>query len=155
MANHKNSILLVTLTLLGCAVMMSCGKDKYTTKPQLKFKKSESQDVPRGGFIRFFLEVTDAEGDLTDTLFLQTTTTRCPQSNRRLSYAIPPFPTSTDTKAELEITFVNGVFLQGFVPFPGPACGRPDTTTFKFWVKDKAQNISDTVQTDEPIIIRN
>jgi hypothetical protein len=155
MGNQKNSIFLLALTMLGTMALISCGKDKYTTKPQLTFKKSESQDVSRGGFIRFFLEITDAEGDLSDTLFLETTTTRCPQSNRKLSYLIPPFPTSTNTKAELEITFVNGVFLQGYVPFPGPACGRPDTTTFKFWVKDKAQNISDTVQTDKPIIIRN
>jgi hypothetical protein len=155
MGKQRLSLLQKASIVVLLVVMVGCGKEKFTSSPQLTFRKAENYEVSRGGLIRMYLEVTDAEGDLTDTLFIETTTTRCAQSNRKLSYQIPPFNTSLNTKAELEISFVNGQFVPGFVALPGPACGRPDTTTFKFWIKDQAQNVSDTVQTDKPIIILN
>jgi hypothetical protein len=135
--------------------LVSCSKDKFTTKPQLRLKKVGSNTVPRGGLISFVIEFTDKEGDLTDSIWIESRTTRCVQSNRVLTYAVPAFPTNANVKGEFEINFVNGQFLPGFVALPGPACGQPDTTTFFFWIRDKAQNISDTIRTNEPIIILN
>lgn len=136
-------------------VAAACSKDNYTTKPQLKFLKADNYTVPRGGLITFRIEFTDKEGDLSDSIFIRAVTTRCPQSNRLLKYPVPAFPLTQNIKGEFEINFVNGQFVPGYVALPGPACGRPDTTTFFFWVKDKAQNVSDTVKTDKPIIILN
>lgn len=134
---------------------LACSKSKFTTKPQLRFLSAESYNIPRGGIISFRIEFTDKEGDLTDSIFILSRTTRCTQSNRRLGYPIPRFNAAQNTKGEFFINFVNGQFLQGYVALPGPACGRPDTTTFFFWVKDKAQNVSDTVKTDKPLVILN
>ncbi len=136
-------------------VITACTKEKFKTKPQLRFLKAENYTVPRGGLISFRLEFTDKEGDLTDSIFIQAVTTRCAQSNRKLVYAVPTFPLSANLRGEFEINFVNGQFVPGYVALPGPACGKPDTTTFSFWVRDKAQNVSDTVKTDKPIIILN
>ncbi|HSC52328.1 MAG TPA: hypothetical protein VLC98_01815 [Phnomibacter sp.] len=111
--------------------------------------------VPRGGLISFQIEFTDKEGDLTDTIFIQSITTRCAQSNRTLAYAVPVFPTANNIKGEFEINFVNGQFVPGYVALPGPACGIPDTTMFYFWIKDEAKNVSDTIHTDKPLIILN
>ncbi len=136
-------------------LVAACTKEKFKTKPQLKFLGAEEYTVPRGGLISFRLEFTDKEGDLTDSIFIQAVTTRCPQSNRRLVYAVPTFPLTTNIRGEFEINFVNGQFVPGYVALPGPACGKPDTTTFSFWVRDQALNVSDTVKTDKPIIILN
>jgi hypothetical protein len=137
------------------SLMVSCGKESYTTKPQLKFIKAKNYTVSRGDLIEMTVEFTDKEGDLTDSLFIQTVTTKCPQSNRKLGYPMPVFPTSNNIKGEVQVTFVNGTFIPGYVALPGPACGKPDTTTFKFWIRDKAKNVSDTITTDKPIIILN
>lgn len=155
MAFQRSILFSLTVVCFVLAVAAGCGKDQFTSRPQLEFKKAEDYTVPRGGLIKFTLQVTDKEGDLTDSIFISTVTTRCTPSNRRLKYLMPPFPITANSKAEIEITFVNGQFVPGYVALPGPACGRPDTTTFFFWIRDKAKNVSDTVKTDKPIIILN
>jgi hypothetical protein len=143
------------ILLSASFVVFGCSKDKFTTRPQLEFKKVNSYEISRGGIMEFTLGFTDKEGDISDTIWIQLTTTSCPASNRTLSYKIPDFPESQNSQGQFEIAFVNGVFVPGYVALPGPACGRPDTTTFSFWARDKAKNMSDTVQTDKPIIIYN
>lgn len=155
MAFQRSTLFSLTVFCFGLLVAAGCGKDQFTTAPQLEFKEAENYTVPRGGLIKFTLQVTDKEGDLTDSIFIATKTTRCTPSNRQLRYLMPAFPITANSKAEIEITFVNGQFVPGYVALPGPACGRPDTTTFYFWIRDKAKNVSDTVQTDKPIIILN
>ncbi len=136
---------------------LACSKDKYTTKPQLKFKKAENYDVPKGGLIRFFLEFTDKEGDVSDTLFIQNRTPSCPASDftEPTKFKVPDFPKSSNLKGELIITFENGTNNTGEVIYIGNLCARPDTTAFFFWLKDKAGNMSDTVSTDKSLIIGN
>lgn len=155
MAFQRSTLFSLAVFCFGLLVTAGCGKDQFTTRPQLEFKKAEDYTVPRGGLLKFTLQVTDKEGDLADSIFIARKTTRCTASNQQFGYPMPPFPNGANAKAEIEITFVNGAYLQGYVPLSGPACGRPDTTTFFFWIRDKAKNVSDTVQTDKPIIILN
>lgn len=133
----------------------ACGKDKYTTKPQLKFKKAGSYSVAKGGLLELYLEFTDQEGDISDTLFIQNATPGCPASNfpQPLPYKIPDIVPYAKLKGELLVTFENGTTNLQIPIYQGPQCGRPDTTTFRFWMKDKAGNVSDTVSTDKPLII--
>ena len=151
----KNKNILIALVALISLVVISCGKDKFTTKPQLKFLRAEDYEVARGGLIKFYLEVTDSEGDLSDSLFIETKVAACPNSNRSLGFPMPNFPHGSNVKAQIEVTFANGVFVPGYPALPSPACGRPDTTVYQFWIHDEAGNISDTVQTDKPLIIQN
>jgi hypothetical protein len=155
MGFKKNIPALIGVLLTVSFVLAGCNKDKFTTRPQLKFKNVNSYEIQRGGIMDFKIEFTDKEGDLTDTIWIQLKTTRCPASNRILTYKIPDFPLAQNSQGLFEISFVNGVFVPGYVALPGPACGRPDTTTFRFWARDKAKNISDTVETDKPLIIYN
>lgn len=151
----KNKNILIALVAILTFSVLGCGKDKFTTKPQLEFLRAEDYEVPRGGLIKFYLEVTDAEGDLSDSLFIASTVAACPNSNRSLGFPMPNFPHTANVKAQIEVTFANGVFIPGYPALPSPACGRPDTTVFHFWVKDQAGNVSDTIQTDKPLIIQN
>lgn len=155
MWHQRLSLLSVGIAILAAILLNSCGKDKYTSKPQLKFIKADSYDVSRGQLITFRIEFTDKEGDLSDSIFIRSEAKGCAASNRTLGYPMPAFPSTSNSKGELEINFVNGQFVQGYVAMPGPACGRPDTTTYYFWIKDKAKNVSDTIKTDKPLIIRN
>jgi hypothetical protein len=152
---QNSRLLSIVIGSVAILIIAACGKDNFTTKPQLTFLKAEDYDVDRGGLIEMKLEFTDAEGDLQDSIYIQRVVPRCTQSNQTIGYPMPAFPTTKDVKGEIDITFVNGVFLPGYVAIPSPACGRPDTTTFRFWIKDKAKNVSDTVTTDKPIIIQN
>jgi hypothetical protein len=135
----------------------ACNKDKYTTKPQLTFKSAKSYDVPRGDLIEFLIDFTDKEGDVSDTLYIQNRTASCPNSDYPLPipYKVANFPGSSNLKGQFKIVYINGTTVPGYATYNGNACGRPDTTVFYFWLKDKANNVSDTIHTDKPIIIQN
>ncbi len=151
----QNSILPLIFAAISFSLLWTgCSKDKYTTKPQLKFIKAKNYNVPFGGFIEFEIEFTDKEGDLTDSIYIERLVPDCPATNSGpFPYAIPKYPSSKNQKGQFDITFVNGVLIDGYAVINSPVCGRPDTTTFRFWVVDKAKNVSDTITTDKPLII--
>ena len=149
----QRSTLFGILAAATLAVSWSgCGKDTFTTKPQIKFIKAEDYTVSQGGLIKFYLEVTDKEGDLQDSIYIQGIAKSCPQSNFTYGYPVPEFPSEANAKVDIEVTFINGVLGAPYPPL-SPQCGRADTTNFRFWIKDKAKNVSDTVQSDQPLII--
>jgi hypothetical protein len=151
----KNSIISAVLLLgAGLLTFTSCSKDKYTSKPQLKFKKASSYDVERGGIIELFVEFTDKEGDISDSIWIRSQTTDCTESNFEQSYKIGDFPASSNFKGEFKFTFENGTNNLQLPIFTSGRCfGRRDTTTIYFWVRDKKGNVSDTISTDKPLIL--
>lgn len=154
----QNSVLRTILAAAGVIILFaSCKKDKYTTKPQLTFKSAKNYNVERGELIEFTIEFTDKEGDISDTIYIQNRTPSCPASDypAPAAYKVPNFPTSSNIKGEFRIIFENGTNNTGNAIYSGNRCSRPDTTLFFFWIKDKAKNVSDTIQTDKSIIIQN
>ncbi len=143
----KTKILLYILVLGSIA---GCDKDKYTTKPQLKYKDVNTRVLNRNQFLRFNLEVTNAEGDIQDSIFIQKVSPRC--AGFTVKYKIPDFTGTKNLKADLEICYGYGNGLG--CPIIQPQCfnGRNDTSTFRFWVKDKGNNVSDTVISDAVVI---
>ena len=137
-------------------LVVGCNKDKYTTRPQLIFKSVDNYNVPRGGLIVINLEMRDKEGDVSDSIFVLTRTSNCPKTdeNSPYGYQIAEFPTSANLKAQLQIVYENGTNNTGNAFYTGNKCSKNDTTTFYFWMKDKANNVSDTIQTDKPLIIQ-
>ncbi|TAD84801.1 MAG: hypothetical protein EAY75_12415 [Bacteroidetes bacterium] len=152
---QKSTITGIAAAFFMTAFFVACSKEKFTTKPQLFFKKVESYNVGRGQLIDITLEFTDKEGDLTDSIFIRSVTTRCPTSNSTVGYKLPEFDTSSRLKGEFRIIFENQTNNTGFLVFTGNRCNRPDTTMFSFWMRDRAKNMSDTISIDRPIIIRN
>lgn len=130
--------------------IVSCGKDTFQSKPQLTLKSVSSSVVPVGSDLQVRLRLTDKEGDFIDTVWISKITTRCPISNFKdsLIYRIPSdVPKTRNFDGEVFISFSYPVELQ-------PRCTRPDTATFRFWMKDEAGNLSDTVKTQPIIILR-
>jgi len=133
-------------------LLTSCNKDKYTTAPQLKFKSVNTKGLHSGEVVTFTLSFTDAEGDLSDSLYVEQFEPRCVATRLARKYKIPEFPTSKNQSGEILVTF--GYNVPGAVPLRTPQCNRNDTCTFRFVLKDKAQNKSDTVSSDPVIIFR-
>lgn len=138
------------LTFLSIVFIVSCGKDTFQSKPQLTLKSVSSTTVPVGSDLQIKMRLTDKEGDFVDTIWLSKVTTRCTLSNFKdsLLYRIPAdAPRTKNFDGEVVISFSYPVELQ-------PRCIRPDTAVFRFWMKDKAGNRSDTVKTQPIIILR-
>jgi hypothetical protein len=154
---HQNSI--VKLILACCVsgiVLLACEKTTFNTKPELEFLEADSYDLSQGDFLAFRLRVTDKEGDVTDSIWIKAFTNRCPNAIVTLPYKMPDFPEKADLDAEINIRFRVGVIDPGGAPIWNlNLCPGVDTTRFQFWIRDREGNMSDTVETDKPVLIRN
>ena len=156
----------VTLVLIIALAMISCGKDRFQTVPQLKFKskspdKSPVQPNEPNNQLRLNFEFTDKEGDLTDSVFIirQRLNVRRPETKPADPYKIPAFA-KTD-KGEFEITLqyqlqlVTGFGAIGAIPATNPPTNQIDTLRIKIVARDKAGNKSDTLVIDNVYVCRN
>jgi hypothetical protein len=134
------------------AILAGCKKDKFGSKPSLKFKSVSTTVLPQHQLIQFTLSFTDAEGDLNDSMFVEKVEPTCVNSNNSGTYIIPDFPVSKNEKGDLIITFGNNPNNNAYFNM-APQCSRNDTAVFRFAIKDKANHVSDTVSSPPIIII--
>lgn len=148
----RNTVLFSIIILL----LFSCKKNKYTTKPQLKYKSVNGKVFRSGDIITFTLSFTDAEGDLISdsALYVRKFEPRCPASNFAQYYPLPKdFTPGKDQAGEISVTYG---YNNSSVPqqILGPRCARNDTCVFKFVLRDKEKNRSDTVTSEAIVLIR-
>jgi len=132
-------------------VIVACKKDQYTTNPQLSIKSIDKTVAPSRDSILFTLNFTDKEGDIKDTVFLQKKSKSCsdPGYDDPIRYPMPDDIQETrNMKGEIEIKLVP-------LPICADAPNRPDTCVFRFWMHDRAGNVSDTVVTPTIVILPN
>jgi hypothetical protein len=146
----------ILFTLFAAFTLMACNKETYNTKPTLKLRSINTRVVPFNGVLSFEFEVTDKEGDITDSLFVKKI-----RLNRRVVPTIRDFfyltlPQVTKIqKAQVNVDLdYQNYLISAINP---PTSGTPpkrenDTLQFKFVLIDKANNASDTF-TSEPIVI--
>lgn len=149
----------ILLTLFIVSILAGCTKDKFQTKPQLSFKKFNTTVLQQRQILVITLQVTDAEGDIQDSIYIEKINPRCPASFIRERHAMPNFTATKNLNAEIEITYAynNTDPINNGQPYPqlfGPQCNRNDTATFRFWLKDKEKNVSDTLVSDPLVIVR-
>ena len=135
-----------------CLGIISCNKNKFSSTPQLKYKSANTEVLDRGQIISFKLSYTDAEGDLQDTIFVQKVEPTCAASGFTSKYPLPDFPATANADGEITVSF--GYNVDNYPLIKAPQCGRNDTCYFRFMLKDKAQNKSDTVNSGQIIIIK-
>lgn len=135
------------------AILSGCNKDKFNTTPSLKFTSVNTTELRAGQLIQFTLTFTDAEGDLSDSVFIQKLVPNCESSGfTKQLYALPSFPTSKDQQGDILITF--GYNASPYTDVKAPRCSQNDTAVFRFALRDKANHVSDTISSP-PIIIYN
>ncbi len=143
----------ILVAILAVGILAACGKDKYNTKPRLELKSISSNVVPNGGTLRIEFEVFDKEGDISDTFYIRKQRiNRLTRPTIRDSFKIrfPTVPNTTSGIIELNLTYQN--YLISAINPGNPAAN--DTLIFKFAIRDKEKNISDTITTNPIIILR-
>jgi hypothetical protein len=146
----------ILLTVLVAIGLSACEKNEFNTKPILKFRSVNTKVVPINGTLSFEFEVTDKEGDITDTLWLKKIrlNKRVTPTIRDSFFLILPEVTKIQKAfVNVDLTYTNYLVSARTPPTSGnPPKVEPDTLLFKFVLRDKAKNASDTF-TSEPIVI--
>jgi len=143
----------ILVAILAVGILAACSKDKYNTTPSLKLKSISSNVVPNGGTLRLEFEVFDKEGDISDTFFIRKqriNALRRPTIRDSFRIRFPTVPNTTSGIIELNLTYQN--YLISAINPGNPAAN--DTIVFKFAIRDKAKNISDTITTNPIVILR-
>ncbi len=143
----------ILVALIAMSVLAACKKDKYNTTPKLVLKSVSSNVVPNGGSLRFEFEIFDKEGDISDTFFLRKIrTNRITRPTIRDSFRIqfPNVPNTTNGLIDLNLSYQN-YLISAINPGNPP---QNDTLIFKFVIRDKAKNKSDTITSDPIVILR-
>lgn len=141
------------------ALLAGCNKDKFETKPQITLKEIGDRNVPYLGTLRVVLNFTDKQGDVDDTLFVRRyrTNLRTTATVRdSLKIKVPEFPDRNQGDLVLDLTYQN-YLISAAAPPNCPTCPNgkePDSLTYKFVLKDKAGNYSDTLVVDGIVVER-
>lgn len=142
----RNTIIIAAISLL----FVACKKSTFSTKPSLKYESANATELRVGDVLEMRLTFTDAEGDLVSdsALFVEQFSTFCTATYFKSVYPLEPFPTSTNLEGTILVKF-------GYRALPSlkePQCGETDTCFFRFALRDKEKNVSDTI-ISEPIIL--
>ena len=130
--------------------LLSCGKDKFQTKPQIEIKSINGQILPVNAVMNVYMNFTDKEGDIGQGKLVYSFL----RLNRR------PLPTG--------ITYLDSIQVD--IPkFPNKSLGEMqlnlkysdlhkssienDTIKLRFVATDKAGHRSDTLTTDRLVIL--
>lgn len=141
----RNCILIAIILLFA-----GCNKDKFGTTPVLKLEDVNTTVLPRESVLQFTFSFTDKEGDISNSIFVRKLVPGCDGSTFEQEFPVPSFPSTSNQKGEILVSF--GYNVSGFSDVKGPQCGRNDTATFQFVLTDVAGHSSDTI-TSPPIII--
>ncbi|MES2329068.1 MAG: hypothetical protein V4539_05655 [Bacteroidota bacterium] len=145
-------LILLALTLMFCA----CKKDTYKTKPQISIKSINSTKLSPGALLLFQIEFTDAEGDVSDSLWVQKVSRTCPNTagvQFLVKNKVPDFSPTSNLAGILELGYAYNANISGYPSISG--CGtKNDTAYFKFWLRDKGNNTSDTITSQDIVLLK-
>jgi hypothetical protein len=139
------------IPLLFSVVLLSCDKDKFETKPQIEIDSYNTKELPAGADLIINLKFTDKEGDLGQGQF-----TYIPvRLNKRglppsvpnytpVDLSIPEFSDHNKGEFELKLEWKN----------LHKSDRENDTINLKFVAVDREGNSSDTIQSDQLVILR-
>ncbi|NCT95559.1 MAG: hypothetical protein GXC72_14135 [Chitinophagaceae bacterium] len=146
----KAKLLIISAIIIGA---WACKKDTYTTRPQLKFKSVNGKVFGNNQAIVFTIEFTDKEGDVQDSIWVQkvSRTNGCNNFSDRVK--IPAFTATPNLKGDFELGYSIGIVPGGNYTVI-PTCSKNDTCYFRFWARDKAKNVSDTIVSSDIVILK-
>ena len=151
--------LFVSLLSIFIILAISCGKDKFLTKPTIRIKSLNTEYVPLNGNLIITMECTDKEGDVQDSVIIvkkRLNIRVVPTLRDTLRFLFPLFPATPRTEiiATLDYQTIISALNPPFIPGSNPPQRELDTLILKLTVRDKAGNTSDTVTTNRIIVFR-
>ena|SRR5215203_2054549 len=138
------------ILFLSVCFLIACDKDKFETKPQIEVDSYNTKALPPNATLVINLKFTDKEGDLGRGQFtylpVRLNRRRLPgdQDYFPIPLPIPDFTDHNNGKFELKMDW----------KFLHKSDRENDTINFKFVAVDRAGNISDTVTSDQVVILR-
>jgi hypothetical protein len=140
-------------------LLVACDKGKFETKPQLTLKSVNSTEIGFNNPLKFVLEFTDKEGDVSDTLAFirQRLNINGPFTAPPSYYNMPPFPNTTKGEIEMNLDYQTQIIFNIEpirIPGSNPEKNEKDTMRYKIVLHDKDGNTSDTLTIDNIIIDR-
>lgn len=147
----------IIFIIIGC---VTCSKDSYNTTPTLKFESVNGIIFPQQSVVTFNLTCTDKEGDVVDTIWVQRVSKvpACSDLSRIDSFPIPDFNPPKNAKAGFQFTYNYPAGGQAGANLaacsPAGSVSTTDTSYFRFWMRDKAQHTSDTVQSPDIVLLK-
>ena len=144
----RNTILIALVSL----VIFGCKKDSFSSTPSLKYKSVNINQLFPGEIIKFKLSFTDAEGDL-DSIYVEKINPTCAKSRTVDKFYLGDAITKLNSKSdELLVSF--GYRVDGYPLIGEPKCDFNDTCYFRFALLDKAKHKSDTVRSENIVIVK-
>jgi hypothetical protein len=133
-------------------LMISCGKDKFKTEPQIEIKDINKKTIGRTDILKIQLRFTDKEGDLAQGKFVyipirlnqQPLPPLIPDYDS-VRITIPSFPNEMDGDFMLELPWIN----------LHKSDQQNDSIFMRFVVVDRAGHKSDTINSDRIVILKN
>ena len=149
--------ILIAFIIVAC--FNACSKDKFSVKPQLTFKSVNTDVLYPNQILEFQLHYTDKDGDIQNTkFFIQKISLNCTLAGSSFidtSNVIPEsVPQKTDAEGDVVVRYLYGI-ADNIAIITGPVCNKNDTCIFRFVLRDKANNVSDTVTSPQVVIIKN
>jgi hypothetical protein len=142
---------LVIVTAIFIA-LLSCNKDKFQTKPQISIKSYNTKAVQPSNDMVIKLSYTDKEGDLAEgrLVYIPKRLNRRPIPNGGTIIDSVSNPLASDfpdtDKGDLELRLQHAVLKT--------AADENDTLLFRFVLVDRAGNKSDTITSDNVVILK-
>ncbi|MDF2189522.1 hypothetical protein [Paraflavitalea sp. CAU 1676] len=147
----------------GILLILACGKDKPETKPSIKLKYLSTKEIQPNQPLEITLEFSDKEGDVDDSLYVKRDRLNKIDGdfgNKRTSDSfyimIPKFPSKMTGEILLNLAY-NGYLVDAESPHGDasqPNGKVPDSIRFRFALQDRGGNTSDTLTTEQIVIIR-
>jgi hypothetical protein len=149
----------IFLFIAFVVVAAACGKDKFQTIPSISIKSYNTKIVPANGTFIVTLVCTDKEGDVQDSVIIiknRLNRRVVPTVRDTIRYKFPTFPLThkIDVEATLDYQTILSAINPPTIPGSNPVQKEPDTLRLKFAVRDNAGHISDTVTSQQIIVIR-
>ena len=139
------------IAILSLVVLIvACGKDKFQTKPRIEVKEYSSKQIPKNGVLILRVNYFDKEGDIGEGHYylFRKRTNKIPANAEKpdiLNYTLPKFTNKDQGEIRIEL---------GEVDFLSEDTRANDTMYFRIAVTDRAGNTSDTLTTDEIVVIK-
>lgn len=131
-------------------ILVSCSKNKYTTKPQITIK-SINTTIPPGGTLTVDIGYTSKSGDIGEGHLVAI-------RNRLNQDPLPPGTPNPDTAYEDIPSFPDQPkadiqFTQDWATYLHESDVENDTINFQFAVVDRAGNTSDTITSPKIVVL--
>jgi hypothetical protein len=145
-------------SLIIITFLIACDKSKFNTKPTLELRYINSHTIPVNGTLNIEFNFTDKEGDISNVLIMKkirTNKRKVSTIRDSLGLVVPDFPKYKQGVVEANLEYQSYLISAQNPPTTGtPPRAESDSLILKFVLKDKANNVSDTVTIDNIIIQR-